>query len=178
MALLAGAGQAGDPALPARGLGVEYRAVADLVPGHHGRHRGPREVRGDQIELSHYGLVAGAEFVLLQLGQGVLIGHRGVAEGRAAVADVIPVVELVEVVEGGAGRPDGVVLGAVAHGAPAGLVEGLGEGEPVAGDQLGVPQFVVDPQPRQQGGVGELADPAEARGVDPGGPRGPAGAGQ
>ena len=161
-----------------RGHGVEYRAVADLVPGHHGRQRGPGRVRGDRVDLGHHGLVAWGEFVPLELGVGVLVGHRGVAEGRAVVADVVPVVELVEVVEPRAGRPDGVVLGAVAHGAPAGLVEGVAEGEPAAGDQLGIPQFGVDPQPRLQGGVGELADPAEARGGDPGAPRGPAGAGQ
>src|SRR2546423_11152609 len=34
-----------------------------------------------------------AEFAPLKLGQGVLVGHRGVAEGRAAVAHVAPVVE-------------------------------------------------------------------------------------
>src|ERR1019366_5381554 len=60
----------------------------------------------------------------------------------------------------------------------AGLVEGVAEGEPAAGDKLGIPLCGVDPQPRLQGGVGELADPAEARGGDPGALRGPAGARQ
>src|SRR5215469_1894490 len=88
------------------------------------------------------------------------------------------VVDLAEMVEGCAGWPDGVVFGAVADGAPAGLVEGVAEGEPAAGDQLVIPQVGVDPQPRLQGGVGELADPAEARGGDPGAACGPAGSGQ
>ena len=135
-------------------------------------------MRGDQVDLGHHGLVAGAEFEPLKLGQGVLVRHRGVAEGRAVVAHVAPVVKLVVVVELRAGRPGDVVLGAVAHGAPAGLVEGVAEGEPAAGDQLGIPLLGVDPQPRLQGGVGELADPAEARGGEPGAPRGPAGVGQ
>src|SRR4029077_19778828 len=131
-----------------------------------------------RVDLGHHRLVAWGEFVPLELGVGVLVGHRGVAEGRAVVADVEPVVDLVEVVEPRAGWPDGVVLGAVADGAPAGLVEGVAEGKPVAGDQVGIPQFGVDPQSRLQGGVGELADPAEAWGGDPGAPRGPAGPGQ
>ena len=69
-------------------------------------------VRGDQVDLGHHGLVAGGEFEPLELGQGVLVGHRGVAELRAVVADVAPVVELVVVVELRARRPVAVVSGA------------------------------------------------------------------
>ncbi len=78
-----------------------------------------------------------------------------------------------------AGRPGAaVVSGAVAHGAPAGLVEGIAEGEPAAAGELGIPLWAVDPQPRLQGSVREFADPTEARGGEPGALRGPAGAGQ
>ena len=135
-------------------------------------------MRGDQVDLGHNRLVTGGELAPLELGQGVLVGHRGVAEGRAVVADVEPVVKLVVVVEPRARRPGVIVSGVVADSAPAALVEGVAEGEPAAGDELGIPLLAVNPQPRLQGGVRELADPAEAGGGDPGALRGPAGAGQ
>src|SRR5262249_1433556 len=103
---------------------------------------------------------------------------RGVVEFRAVVADVATVVDLVEVVKGLAGIPGAFVSGGIDDGAPAGLVEGVAEGEPSAVDQLGIPLVGVDPQPRLQGGVAEPAEPAEAGGCDEGTPRGPAGVGQ
>src|SRR5215470_16137003 len=81
-------------------------------------------------------------------------------------------------VKGAAGWPVVGILREVADGAPAGLVEGVAEGEPAAADQLGIPLNGVYPQPGLQGGVGEPADTAEGRGGEPGAPRGPASAGQ
>ena len=91
-------------------------------------------------------------------------GIGGVAEPRAAVADVVPVVDLVVVVERRAlaarvASSDGIVD----DGAPAGLAEGVAEGEPVAGHELVVALLVVDPQPGLQRRVGEPADAAERR---------------
>src|SRR5262249_34328095 len=100
------------------------------------------------------------------------------AEHRAAVADVVPVVEMVVMVEGSGKRPGVSVSGGVDDGTPARLVEGVAEGEPAAVDQLGIPLRGVDPQPRLQGGVDEPADPPEGGGGKPGAPRGPAAAGQ
>ena len=73
--------------------------------------------------------MAGGKLEPLELGEGVLVGHRGVAEGRSVVADVVAVEKLVEVVEGLPDREAGLVTGAVADGAPPGLVEGVAEGE-------------------------------------------------
>ena len=38
------------------------------------RQRGPGGMRGRQVDLGHHRLVAGGEFVLLERGQGVLVG--------------------------------------------------------------------------------------------------------
>src|SRR5271170_2919209 len=130
-----------------RGLRVEYRAVADLVPGHHGRQRGPWYVRGGRVDLGHHGLVARHEFVSLELGQGVLVGHLGEAESRAAVADVELVVELVVVVKVRAGCPVPVVSRVVGDRVPSGLVEGVAEGEPLAGEELVIPLLAINPEP-------------------------------
>src|SRR6185437_15944224 len=100
------------------------------------------------------------------------------AEGRAVVADVVPVEELLVVVEDPAGPPGPEVRGVVGDGVPPGLAERVAEGEPIAGDELVVALVAIDPQPRLQGGVGEPADPAEGRGGQPGALGGPAGPGQ
>ena len=104
-------------------------------------------MRGGQVDLGKHGLVARGELVPLERGQGVLVGHCGVAEGWAAVADVEPVVELVVVVKVRAGFPGRVVRWVVGDRVPPGLVEGVAESEPLAGEELAIPLIAVNPQP-------------------------------
>ena len=99
----------------------------------------------------------------LERRQHVLVGHRGVAELRPGVADVVLVVELVVVIEGRSLGPAVVVRRDVADRAPARSLERIAEREPVAGDELVVALLVVDPEPGLQGGVREPADAAERR---------------
>ena len=68
--------------------------------------------------------------------QGVLVGHRGQAEARAAVADVAAVVDLVVAVEALALRPRALVRRVLGDRPPAGAPERLAEGEAVALDEL------------------------------------------
>ena len=128
------------PGLPCRRAllrhGVEDRAVAELVPGHHVRQRGPRVVRGDEVDLGHHGGMPRRELEPLERGQDELVGHRGPAERRALVTEVEPAVDLVVVVEGRSLRPRPVVGGVDADGAPARLAEGAAERAPVAGHEL------------------------------------------
>src|ERR1700723_3247272 len=126
-----------------RGLRVEYRAVADLVPGHHGRQRGPGYVRGGRVDLGHHGLMARREFVPLELGQGVLVGHFGVAEAWAAVADVGLVVELVVVVKDRAGIPVRAVSRVVGDRVPPGTFQSVTEDVLLAADALVIALLAV-----------------------------------
>ena len=104
-----------------------------------------------------------AELEALQGREDVLVGHRRVREGRAAVADVAPVVELVVVVERRPLRPRPVVRRHVADGPPPGALERLAEREAIAPDELVVAPLAVDPDARLQGGVRQPADAAERR---------------
>src|SRR6202042_3920262 len=100
---------------------------------------------GGWVDRGKRGLVAGGGTKPLERGQGVLVGHGRVAEGRAAVADLVPIEDLVVVVEVRAGPPDLVVRGVVGDGVPPGLAEGVAEREPLAGQELAVPLVAVDP---------------------------------
>ena len=113
---------------------VEDRAVADLVPRSTMRGSG---AHGWWLEIRSISAITGGrsgrrELAAAERLEGVLVGHRRVAEPRPLVADVARVVELVEVVEALALGP---VLGVgrdVDDGAPAGLPERAGQREPVA----------------------------------------------
>ena len=119
--------------------------------------------------------VALRELEALQGREDVLVGHRGVRELRAAIADVAPVVELVVVVERRPLRPGPVVRRHVADGPPAGALERPAEREAVALDELVVAQLVVDPDARLQGRVRQPAEAAERRRGEEGAAGGEAG---
>ena len=107
----------------------------------------------------------------VQARQDVLVGHRGQAEARAAVADVAAVVDLVVVVEARPFRPRALVHRVVDHRPPAGALERPAQGEAVALDELVVAALGADPDPRLQGGVRQPAEPAEGRGGEEGAAR-------
>ena len=106
--------------------------------------------------------------------QDVLVGHRGQAEARAAVADVAAVVDLVVVVEARALRPRPLVRRVVDDRPPPGALERPAEGEAVALDELVVAPLGADPDPRLQRGVRQPAEPAEGRRGEEGAARGEA----
>ncbi len=141
--------------------------------------RGMR-VHGDvarhQVDLREEGTTVGLrELEALQPREDVLVGHGGVAEARAAVSDVAPVVDLVVVVEGRPRRPCAVVRRHVIDGSPPGPSERLAEREAVGLDELVVAPLAVDPDARLHGGVRQPADAAERRRGEEAAPRREAG---
>ena len=110
----------------------------------------------------------------VQARKDVLVGHRGQAEARAAVADVAAVVDLVVVVEARALRPRPLVRRVLDDRPPPGALERPAEGEAVALDELVVAPLGADPDPRLQGGVRQPAEPAEGRRGEEGAARGEA----
>ena len=155
---------------------VEDRAVADVAPVDQLRDAGPRRVARHQVDLREDGTAVGfRELEALQGREDVLVGHGGVREPRAAIADVTPVVDLVVVVERRPLRPVPVVRRHVIDGPPPGPLERLAECEAVGLDELVVAPLAVDPDPRLQGGVRQPAGAAERRRGEEGAPGGEAG---
>src|SRR4051812_41498801 len=74
---------------------VEDRAVADVVPGDEPREARPGRGAGEGAARGNPPPpVARRELEALQGRQDVLVGHRGQAEARAAVAEIATVVDL------------------------------------------------------------------------------------
>src|SRR3954449_7528294 len=143
---------------------AEDRAVADVVPGDESRDARPRRVARDEVRFREHGApVRPGELLAVEGLEDVLVGHRGQAEARAAVADVPAVVDLVVVVEARALRPRPLVGRHGGDRSPPRALEGLGQREAVAPDELVVAPLGADPDPRLQGGVRQPAEPAEGR---------------
>ena len=115
------------------------------------------------------------ELATLQREQGVLVGHGGDAEARAAVAEVAAVVNPVVVVEGRALWPRSAVPRHGADRPPSGALERPGEGEAVVVDELVVTSLAVDPDPRLHGGMRKPAEATEGGRGEEGAARGEAG---
>ena len=155
---------------------VEDRAVADVAPVDQLRDAGPRRVARHQVDLREDGTAVGfRELEALQGREDVLVGHRGVREPRAAIADVTPVVDLVVAVERRPLRPLPVVRRHVIDGPPPGPLERPAECEAVGLDELVVAPLAVDPETRLHGGVRQPAGAAERRRGEEGAPGGEAG---
>ncbi len=151
-----------------RALEPVDRAVTDLVPRDQVRHLGPGVVAGVEVDLGHHRApVLRGQDLSVERGQGVLVGHTGIAVARTDVADVARVEHPLVAVEGLALRPGARVGRDVVDGLPAGPSEGAGQGEPVTAEDPVVAPLVVDPQAALQGGVCQPADPAEGRGAQP-----------
>ena len=98
---------------------------------------GGMRVHGAWLDTRSTSAKSGGRWVLrkleaLQGQEDVLVGHRGVRVGRAAVADVAAVVDLVVVVERRPLRPVPVVRRHVVDRPPSGALERLAEREAVA----------------------------------------------
>ena len=148
---------------PLGGHAVVDRAVPKRVPVEQAWQRGPRLVRRHQIDLRHHGRVTRCHLEALEGRQRVLVRDRREAELRALVPDVVPVVVLVEAVEGPSLGPGIPVRRHVDDRPPPGPRERRGQREPVAREQLVVALLAVDPQPGVERRVGQPADPAERR---------------
>src|SRR3954453_16962684 len=92
----------------------------------------------------------------------------------AVIADVAPVVDLVEVVERSLGPPS-VVRWHDVYGPPPGPLERSAECQAVSLDELVVAPLGVDPEARLHAGVRQPADPAKGRRGQEGAPGGEAG---
>src|SRR5829696_4786404 len=159
-----------------RRTAVEDRAVADVVPGDEPGNTRPRRVARDEVDLGEERRpVTLGELATLQRQKGVLVGHGGQSEARAAVAEVAAVVDLVVVVEGRALWPRPAVPRHRADRPPPRALERPGEGEAVVLDELVVPPLAVDQDPGLQGGMREPAEAAEGRRGEEGAARGETG---
>ena len=151
------------------GLGVEDRAVAELVPVDQLRdlvHGVWLETRSSSAKS---GLRSGLdELVAAQARRGRTGPASTRTVGRAVVADVPPVVDLVIVVERRS-LPATCRLfdGTNVDRPPAGPLERLAEREAIARDQLVVAPLAVDPDARLHGGVREPAEAAKGRRGEP-----------
>src|ERR1700722_6688092 len=118
---------------------LEDRAVAELVPGDHPRDAGPWLMARYEVDLrEHRTAVALGQLEPLQSRHHVLVRHRCEREGRTLVADVVPVVELVEAEDGLARGPVLVVRRHVIDRPPAGTVESVSQVEAMGALELAV----------------------------------------